>query len=151
MRRATSPIEALMEPESIALARRLGRTAPIEMNRNCMLAAVLAHVREHDPTPLARAAGPATPSGDVSADDRTAKLKHGRFKRLLQSDDDELLEQMRRLVHLLGERANILDLTTSILFWGDRTRRRWVFDYYNVSHSPTPAASTDPAPREAVP
>ena len=149
LRRVNSVVEALMEPATIHLARRLGRTAPAQMTRNCILAAVLAHVREDDTRPIARAAGRDAPNGEQMADDRTAKLKYGRFKRLMQSDDDELLDQMRRLVHLLGQKGNVADLTSSILFWGDRIQKRWVFDYYGLGRDQQPAESDISPAKEA--
>ena len=138
LRRAASPMEALMEPATLDLARRLGRTGEQELARVGILAAVLAHVRETDNRAVARAAGPPQPTADPGKDDEEAVLKYGRFRRLLQADDDDLLDQMRRLVHLLGNRAKVSDLACSILFWGDRMRRRWVLGYYGLD-ARTPA------------
>jgi len=143
-------LPVLMEPAAIGLARRLGRTAPAQMTRNCILAAVLAHVRENDSVSLARAAGPQEVMGEQVKDDRAAKLKYGRFKRLLQSDDDELLEQMRRLVHLLGQKASVADLAVSILFWGDRTRKRWVYEYYDLGRVNQPGGSGNSSAEKAM-
>lgn len=148
LRRAASPMEALMEPATLDLARRLGRTGEQELARLGILAAVLAHVREDDDRAVARAAGPPHPTADPGKDDEEAVLKYGRFRRLLQADDDDLLDHMRRLVHLLGNKANVADLAHSILLWGDRTRQRWVFDYYNLG-APAPAATaTEPSNAE---
>lgn len=145
LRRTHTAMDALMEPATLDLARRLGRTRPQDLPRVGMVAAVLAHVRENDDRPVARAAGPASPSADPKKDDENAVVKYGRFRRLLQADDDDLVDQMRRLVRLLGGKANVADLAYSIFYWGDRTRQRWVFDYYALGTPPkqdAPATET---------
>lgn len=140
LRRAASPIDALMEPSTIDLARRLERTSAVRINRVGMVAAVLSHVRENIPVSVARACGPTS-----LEDPDSAKLKHGRFRRLLQSSDDDLIDQMRRLVHLLDQKVNVADLAASILRWGDdRERRRWALDYYQAERQPSDISAPNP-------
>jgi len=140
LRRATSPIDALMEPSTIDLARRLERTSPNGINRVGIVAAVLAHVRQDAEEAVARACGP------TSLDDpESAKLKYGRFRRLLQSDDDDLIDQMRRLVHLLDQKANVADLAVSILWWSDHERQRWALAYYRADRQPEQGSLPNPA------
>jgi CRISPR type I-E-associated protein CasB/Cse2 len=147
LRRAQTSIDALMEPATLDLARRLDAfNKPLLLNRVGILAAVLAHVREEDSTKIGKAAGPLSLTGDALADDGTAILKQGRFRRLLQVDNDELIDQMRRLVHLLGNKANVPNLADIILYWeNDMCKRQLVFDYYNVMREtamPAPSAET---------
>lgn len=125
LRRASNPIDALMEPATIDLARRLRMVTPNRITRVGIVAAVLAHVRQDMSIGVARACGPTGDSDD-------GKLKYNRFRRLLQTQDDDLIDQMRRLVHLLGEQANVADLARSILFWGDGERKRWALAYYHA-------------------
>jgi CRISPR system Cascade subunit CasB len=131
LRRARNATDALMEPATIDLGRRLGMLSSDRLERVGMVAAVLAHVRTGSGQRVARACGPTSPN---DADD--GKLKYGRFRRLLQADDEDLIDQMRRLVHLLGQQANVDDLADSILWWGDKVRQRWALDYYGVDRQP---------------
>ena len=70
-------------------------------------------------------------------------MSEGRFRRLLQTDGDELMDAMRRLVHLTKRKANVYDLSFSVLRWGDIVKKRWIFEYYNV------AIAGDARPRTA--
>ncbi len=139
LRRAGARTDAFLEPATSDLVRRLGVTSPKQVDRAAAIAMVLAHVREDDATPVARACGPAD-------DSDSGKLKYNRFRRLLQAEDDELVDQMRRLVHLLGGRVNVADLATSLLFWGDGTRRRWALAYYRADREPESAAASAARP-----
>ncbi len=134
LRRAHTPTDALLEPATIDLARRLGilrHENASEVGRSLervgILAAVLAHVRSDDTVFVARACGPTAPDKD------DGRLRYGRFRRLLQAQDSELIDQMRRLVDLMGGTANVADLARGILFWGDRIRRRWALEYFRAN------------------
>ena len=124
LRRCRTPLDALLLPHTYALAQRLGWRGD-RGERVGVLAAVLAHVRQDDEKTLARALG----RSRTSADD--ARLSETRFRRLLgASGPAELQQHLTRLIALAGGRANIRDLTTSCLWWTDRTRVRWAADYY---------------------
>ena len=67
-------------------------------------------------------------------------MSEGRFRRLLQAQDNELMDAMRRLARMAKGKLNVHDLSYAILNWGDgyrgdRVKRRWIFDYYGVSSS----------------
>ena len=130
MRRAATPIEVMQEPDALRLIGRL----PNHPDRIATLAGVLAHVREMDGRPVARAIG-----RNSLDDDRSALVSETRFRRLLQAHDDELMGSMRRLVRMMKGKVNVPDLAAAILYWGDRTKRRWIFDYYGVSGSGSPS------------
>ena len=68
-------------------------------------------------------------------DDRSAHLSEARFRRLLQTDARDLMEQMRRVVRLNKGKANVENLAAAILYWGDRVRKEWIFQYYAVAAS----------------
>ena len=129
IRRAATPIEVMQEPEALRLIERLPRRNP---DRVALLAGVLAFVRESEERSVPRAIGRA------SLDDADeALMSEGRFRRLLQTQDGELMDAMRRLVRMARGRLNVHDLSSAILDWGDgargdRVKRRWIFDYYNV-------------------
>jgi len=53
-----------------------------------------------------------------------------RFRQILESDDDdELFARLRRVLPLLDGRVNLAALAADIWYWGDRVRKRWVYDY----------------------
>ena len=140
LRRCRTPVEALSLPDGVGLALRFGLGRDdARLRRAGAVAAVLAHVRGNAPMELARAIGRRT-----IAETDSALLGEGRFRRLLQVDDpDELMTAMVRLVrHLKGE-ANVADLARSILYWGDRVRQRWAFDYYAAGLAAPAAGAAD--------
>ena len=125
LRRAVTPLEVMQEPEALRLIARLPRNP----ERVAVLAGILACVRETEGRTVARSIGRA------SLDDEKAILSEVRFRRLLQARNDELLEAMRRIVRLTSGKVNVYDLSHAVLHWGDRVRKRWIFDYYGVSES----------------
>ena len=144
MRRAATPVEVMQEPEALRLIERLPRNP----DRVATLAGVLAFVRETDERRVARAVGRAS-----FDEDRSALLSEGRFRRLLQAQDSDLMEAMRRLVRMTKGKLNVHDLSSAILYWGDGVRKRWIFDYYGVAGSlrPEEGASMPSAPSPLEP
>ena len=134
LRRARTPLEILQEPEALRLVEDLSGERP---DRVAILAGILAFVDGNDDRKIARAIGRA------SLDDDEAIVSEARFRRLLQTPGDELLDPMRRLVRMTKGKANIHDMSVSVLRWGDGVKRRWIFDYYGVS--------ADASPRKATP
>jgi len=124
MRRASTPIEIMQEPEALRLIERL----PRDPHRVAVLAGVLAFVRETDKQRVARAIGRASLD-----DDQSALLAESRFRRLLQTPPNELLDPMRRLVRMTKGKINVEDLSRAILFWGDRLKKDWIFKYYGIN------------------
>ncbi|WP_418594421.1 type I-E CRISPR-associated protein Cse2/CasB [Ponticoccus sp. (in: a-proteobacteria)] len=108
-----------------ALAGRLGlRDGP----RIARLARSLANIREHVPANLPKRLG----VGDPKA------LSPLRFERLIQSGEDDLETAIRRALPMVGHAANVAHLGESLLFWNDKMRTRWCFDYYGAE-APTEA------------
>ena len=97
-------------------------------DRVAVLAGVLAFVRATDTQPVARAIG-----RKELDDDTSASMSEMRFRRLLQARDTELMESMRRLARLAGWKVNVRGLSVAILGWGDAIKKKWIFEYYNVS------------------
>lgn len=128
LRRAATPLEVIQQPEALHLIARL----PHSTDRVATLAGILAFVREEDDDrKLARVVGRPSLDSDVPP-----ALSESRFRRLLQVPPDELMEPMRRVVRLADKNAlNVLDLSHSVLYWGDRVKRQWIFDYYGVAAS----------------
>jgi CRISPR system Cascade subunit CasB len=132
LRRCSCVAEAMGEPASIALFRALGFFSPERFPDAALLAAVLAHVREHAPNArFARAIGP------QQADD-DALVSALRFRRLMQAEThDELLIAFRRAIALARGVAHVSDLARGLLHWNEETRTRWVFDYWNATDRTT--------------
>ena len=141
LRRATTAIEVMQEPEALRLIARLARNP----ERVAIVAGVLAFVRETDDRPVARAVG------RTKLDDKKALLAERRFRRLLQTPTSELLYPMRRVVRMTKGTVNVRDLTNSILYWGDQVKKRWIFDYYAVAMEATDRASGAPASDRSEP
>ena len=123
LRRAATPLEVIQEPEALRLIARL----PRDPDRVAILAGVLAFVRKSDNKSVARAIG--------IDDEKRAIMSEARFRRMLQARDDELMDAMRRLIRLTKGKVNVYDLSDAILYWGDRVRKRWIFEYYGMSEN----------------
>ena len=136
LRRAGTPLEAMREAAALRLIQRLPNR---DADRVAALAGILAWVREDDNRPVARIVGRG------SLDNTEAVLSEGRFRRLMQVEgNEELMDAMRRLMLLAGGTVNVRDLSGSVLYWGDRVRKRWIFDYYGVGLAAPSAPSTSP-------
>ncbi len=141
MRRAHATVDVIQEPEALRLFARL-RPFHLNDDRVATLAGVLALVRENQEVRIARAVG------RRSLDEgHSAQLSEGRFRRLMQTEGQDLMGQMRRLVQMTKGRANVRDLAESILYWSDRIRKEWTFEYYAVG-SATPSPSLSAAEQE---
>ena len=136
LRRAGTPLEVFQEAATLRLIQRLPRYR--NKDRVAALAGILAWVQEDDDRRVARAVGRS------SLDDTEAVMSEARFRRLLQSvENRDLMDGMRRLVRLTKSRkVNVHDLSDSVLYWGDRVRQRWIFDYYGVGLAAPTASSS---------
>ena len=113
MRRAATPLEVMYEPQALRLIERL----PRHPDRVAALAGVLAFVRHNQSKHVASAIGRRSLDGD---DRWRPKMSETRFRRLLQTRDDGLMEAMRRVARLTKGTANVHCLSEAVLFWGDR-------------------------------
>lgn len=53
-----------------------------------------------------------------------------RFRALLKIDStDDLLTGLRRVLPLIGYKTNLLRLANDVYWWGDKTKKRWAYDY----------------------
>lgn len=145
--RRASPNEAICEEATLRLFRALGYKNPDRLPRVATLAAVLAAIREDGRGRFGRQIG-----REKIDDDQTAKLKIGRFKRLLDAQtEDEIATAFRRAIAILGGGANVREVAKYILFFDDerddgRTRRQLVFDYYGAGEREAEPPGAEPAP-----
>ena len=121
LRHATG-VEALADPAVHQLARslELGQQDR-DADRLIRLATVLAEVREHEVRSLAMRLG------------ETDTLSRLRFERLIRSGEDEIAVAVRRALPLVERRCNVAMLGVDLVFWNDRTRARWCFDYFQAA------------------
>lgn len=63
------------------------------------------------------------------------KLSELRFRRLLKIDDREkLFRFLIQVMRLLDKKVNILDLLSIAYFWGDKTKTKLAYKYYEKAH-----------------
>lgn len=118
LRRASSPVDVAAEPAVHLLAQRLGRREQV-----IPVARALAEIRGEANQTLARRLGPGLKDPAVS---------NARFERLIRSEGDALVTALRRVLSMGDRRCNVGRLGADLLYWNDRTRIRWTFDYYHT-------------------
>jgi CRISPR system Cascade subunit CasB len=130
LRRASSVFEALMCPSFQRLQRRLVAINPemfgkgYQLDRLAMACALMAHVRTRSELSLPKAMS-AKPKGA-----ERNPVSELRFKRLLESPDDEaLFTGLRRALPLIDRTVDLLSLVSAVLFWGNDVKRTWAYDY----------------------
>jgi len=125
LRRCRAPVDAWGVP---AFHELRGALAAADPDRLAVLAIVLAHVKED--VPGGRVA--ALLGGVGEARPRMTEL---RFRRLLLvRSEDEMIVVFARMVHLLGGRVPVRDLSRAILAWErDGIRQRWAFAYFDAA------------------
>ena len=146
LRRCRSAVDALGIKPAISLAQRLGYVS-VATHRDddrpliaLNLARVLSHVRANDPRgrPM-RSAGWKHFAGDRKESDAGEDrplLSEARFRRLLDTErGEEQVVAFARLLGLLGGTVNVAALAEDFLYWDDRTKRRWSFDYYAAANA----------------
>lgn len=126
LRRCHNPVEVAFEPSYHRLVTMLGGTDRVNLERVAVVAGVLAHVREYDPSMPFAVQMAKAPEGTGKA-----KVSGFRFRRLIQvSDTSGLYEPVIRTVALLGGRVNVDDLGKNLLWWNEKTKKKWAFQYY---------------------
>jgi len=132
LRRATSPVEALLLPSTVRLLNQLDpqkkRNDDFHLLRIGAIAGVLAHVKNNDQGhPARRMATPKTEGG-------APRISESRFRRLLACQElDALHIALTRVVQQLDGQINVFSLAGAIYTWNtgkDRTRREWAREYY---------------------
>lgn len=133
LRRCRSVDEVILVPayHRLRLALLAASYRRFDEDRLALIAVLVAEIREHEPA-----------AGGVAEQMARAKQGSGpavsvaRFRRLLAREQpDELLLQLRRIVHQLGRRADLVDLARTLLDWTRRPRQRtgrlrWAEQYY---------------------
>jgi len=71
----------------------------------------------------------------VSSDNKKPKLSELRFRRLLKINDREkLFRILIQTIRLLEKKVNLLDLLSTAYFWGDKTKTKLAYKYYEKAN-----------------
>jgi len=130
LRRASSVFEALMCPSFQRLQRRLVAISPEmfssghQLDRLAMACALLSHVRGASNLSVPQAMSARTKGAERNP------VSELRFKRLLESPDDEaLFTGLRRALPLIDQTVDVLSLASAVLWWGHEVKRAWAYEY----------------------
>ncbi|WP_101069140.1 type I-E CRISPR-associated protein Cse2/CasB [Roseovarius salinarum] len=142
LRRADGPVAALGVRAVHDLNGRLA-AAGHDMRRGerpdrlALIATALAHLKDGNGPHVAQAFG----AGDPAA------LSGIRFNALVRAATPrELWKPLVRGLAVIEGRANAAQLATDILYWGDRVRTRWCFEYYGEGFAaPSPEHNIEEA------
>ena len=86
--------------------------------RLVQLAPLAGYVREEIEAPLGKAL-------------KNAGINERHIRRLLAASRDDINDQLRKMVRLLGGKVNVADLIATSVFWGEKTIRRVAMDYFS--------------------
>lgn len=145
MRRADTPLEALLQPACHELLKLLrdrgvhpGRLSDAHLKRIAMAASLLCHRQD------VRTGGQSfTAALGPRADGERALLAPLRFQSLMaaihRADDAEQMKALRRALALAKDAPfNITGFVRDLLHFSDQTRIRWTFDYYGAARETQP-------------
>lgn len=130
LRRCKATSDVFFAPSFHALRLSVRQVGQVSDERLAVAAGALAHVRSEWPKPFAVQMATAKPGGTAAA------VSGLRFRRLIQigaDEPDKLLRAMVRVIHLVGETANVGTLADGIYWWNDRIRRQWATEYYTTA------------------
>lgn len=131
LRRASSVLDAIMCPAVHRLRHQLeefhpGAFSDQRADRLAMACALMARLKQ----PVGRLALPLAMSERVAGSDRNA-VSELRFRRLLDAHNDEaLFTGLRRMLPLIDGLVCPVLLARDVVFWGDKVKRAWAYDYY---------------------
>jgi CRISPR system Cascade subunit CasB len=129
LRRAASVTAVVLTSAYQRLFRRLheagwqGASRSNLCDRLAAAVGLLAHVEDNDERALAL-------TMSLAEDSNRPPVSELRFRRVLESPDlDSLFLGLRRLLPLMKNRANILELTNDVIRWNDSVKKRWAYAY----------------------
>lgn len=103
--------------------RVFGRGGPDKL---ALLAFALAHVKENLETSAAYQFGAGDPK----------PLSEIRFNALIRSHASrDLMRPIARALAIIGNKANVYQLSSDLYWWNDKTRTNWCFDYYGAANA----------------
>ena len=91
-----------------------------------LVAGLLSHVTEDTPDESLPIAMSKKKQGSTNR-----IISETRFRRILKTEDDsELYITLIRVIRMLGNKANVRDIATSVMFWNTETKKTWASKYY---------------------
>jgi CRISPR system Cascade subunit CasB len=129
LRRASSVLDAALQPAVHRLRRQLETIgqdtfSEEQLDRLSTACALIAHIKQPGHLSLPQAMSERAPGSDRNA---TSEL---RFRRLLDAEDIPILfSGLRRSLPLIDGHVCPVLLTRDVMFWGDKVKRTWVYDY----------------------
>lgn len=93
-----------------------------QKDRLAAIAGLLAHVKSEDTQSLPLAMS--EKNGDKNL------VSELRFKSLLKADTiDDVFIDLRRVLPLIGKKADIYQLAKDVYYWNDNTKKQWAYSY----------------------
>lgn len=124
LRRCKSPDEVAITASFQRLCHRLRPAFAGESGWEGRLAAIAGLAAQvHETTPGRKLAVAMT-------EGNTPAVSELRFRRLLQRERADLYPALIRILRMLGNKADILDLADSVYYWGKGVKKRWAADYF---------------------
>lgn len=131
LRRCHTPGEVAFEPSYHRLIFQLGESGSSYPDRIAVIAGVISHIRTDS-----SAIRFAVQMGSKKDSSNNPYVSGLRFRRLIQNQErEDLYEPLIRIVHLMGNTANVADLTNGIYWWNEKTKKNWAFLYYETAPS----------------
>lgn len=135
LRRSSTITAVALSPPYQRLYRRLrdvgwgNQATPNQDDRLAAAAGLLAHVSQDDGrTPAVAMSSRSAREGHPAAD--RPPVSELRFLRLLESPDlDALFSGLRRVLPLMNHSVDVITLTNDVVYWGDKVKKRWAYDY----------------------
>lgn len=132
LRRARNPDAVAMKREYLFLYKDIVKAdipEPIKVklrDRLPLIVGILSHVKKYNDLAVA-----ATMSSNSKPGSDRPLVSDLRFRRLMKTEDEESLYiSMIRMVRMMDGKVNVKDLSESLFFWNDMTRKKWASQYY---------------------
>ncbi|MBR7887432.1 type I-E CRISPR-associated protein Cse2/CasB [Marinomonas sp. A79] len=94
--------------------------APWQNERLSAIVGLLAHVKSNDGRKLA----------EIMSEGERPAFSVLRFRRLLEAPTlDDVFLSLRRALPIIGHQANVHQIASDLLHWGDKTKKEWAYSY----------------------
>jgi len=130
LRRCRSEMEAAMHPAVARFCYRLRPHMAEERAWEGRVAMILGLAAHLDPHAMEDVLHSTKTIPERMAQGERPRVSELRFRRLLQRRRHELYAPMVRLLRLLDHRVGLLDLASTVYYWGDGVRREWAYTYF---------------------
>lgn len=68
---------------------------------------------------------------------KMANINERHVRRLLSSTRDDIEDQLKKIIRLLKRKANVADVVSTAIYWGEKTSRRVAMDYFGIDEAPS--------------